>query len=225
MIEIFVVLSIVAVIAYKHVGYSFSYLFNEFGYDNYIKDPWRQFVARQTWFKNTKFYDFDIANIHEAVFDIFKAYVNSRWNVDFVRQAVLNGSRTRVNDDHYWEEKYSDLMRLEQARQYVLYIREENKATFEYISDLFLKAESFQFVDIDRIDEEGIPLKELRRKKTNYYITGNYWFDGDVLKHCYEKCESDCNCKSAYFDIENELNLLDIKYAKEIIELKDYLWD
>lgn len=224
MIEYIIILGIIGFIAWKKYNI-FNYPFNESGYDYYFKDPIRQILHRRRFFRDIKLYPWDLCNLDEIVFAAFEAYCKSPWGNDFVSRAIQNSEKCPLWEDEEGQRRYSIFLRLEQIKEYVLYTRKTNQYIHEQITDLTVNETTFDFEEMEEKDEEGIPYKRLKQKKRNYYLSGSYWWDGSELKHNFKKVSEDQGVKVDWGALESEIRDLNISYAKELIEYKDYIWD
>jgi hypothetical protein len=175
-----------------------------------IKHPLQSFRNKKKYIK-TQIWEWDIVNLSEVVFDIFKMFVNNN-NKDFVNQYILE-TEERKDPRFSFNDSDSDFdiyLELEDIKNYVLYTRETNRKVFDNLCSCCY----------DMFDLAG-------EIKMNYDLIVDWEKDYDTLViHSAKKMPVNLT-KSNYplLDIEEFLEKIDRRIASRIVELSGYLWD
>lgn len=177
----------------------FKYPWNKYGFTDKIEMPIRHFFNRLKVFKGIPMFLFECCDIQEWVFAHFKAYLKY-YPFNAIEQYAMQGNALGKIP---WvsEERLEKYLKVYHLQDYV-HTREVNQAKMDYLWEL---------------------LGETKERDHALYI--DWWFERDELMFKTKITEEDYLQGSNLFDIENAMDKLDIQRAKEIIELKSYIWD
>ena len=202
--------------------------FNSYGYYNYIKDPIRQFLIKRKVFKDIDIWKWDMVNAHEVIFAQFKYFCES-YPFYFINQYALEYECCKYPSQSIgvpveeiresMQEKLDALLRLNEIQEYVLHTRSLNVSKLEFIHTLWHSSFNYSIFDKEFYAEDGI-----RHPQRSFYMEVEHWFERGELFYTYKKVTDE----KVYFnplDIEEAMDKLDIKYAQEILELKNYIWN
>lgn len=202
------------------------YPFNKYGFYDKIKDPIDQIIRRLIVFKNVEIYSFDVCNIVETTFAHFSYFCKAN-PFYFIDQYCLEtrGTQyeikhnTNFKDDSFMQDKYEAYRRLYEIQEYVIYTRELNKAKLEYLENEFHKSYKPSWIKTD-ICPEGC----VEYVTEDYWgLEVNFWFEMGELMYTYKRVDYDT--KFNPLDVEDVMNKLDRRYAKEIIDYSGYIWN
>jgi len=204
----------------------FKYPFNKYGFEDKFISPIRQIFRRQKIFKNVELYPWDLVNIYETIFAQFEAFCKNRPN-SFIDRYCSNAESVKqsnkccgknIYDDEFMYDNYKAFRRLQQIEEYVLYTRKLNKIKLDTLSDIWHSSYRSYWEKSD-LDENAVELKIM----CNYCCEVQFDIEFNELVYTLNQV----NYKTDFnpINVENVLRNLDIKIAKDIVELSSYIWD
>lgn len=187
---------------------------------NSVMFPLRCVYWKWKAFKNLTILPWDAVEIDKVVFATFEFFCehNPRY---FMKQAELELSSLKdfkeFDDFSRIEqaiiEKVTHLKHLDSIETYVTITRKINNHRIEELNELWGK--SYKFPIITRIRAGMI--------EHEYYLKVDWHYINNELFYTAEKVHEDTKFYPS--DIEDELNKIDIAYAREILLYKDYIWN